>query len=196
MDQNSQADSLRILESQLRECYGRVTYTQKTQEKCADIIKAKNDQMKLWQIIFSAAISTSFFVKIFGSSKIYEVDVAFVIGAVLSMILLSLNTYLKDYDLGSLMQKHSNCATDLWAIRESYLSLLTDIKANLLTTTEIIARRDELQERLTGIYLGSPRTISKAYTEAQKALKLNEELTFSDAEIDVFLPNDLRRAEL
>jgi hypothetical protein len=196
MEQNSQTDSKKILESQIRECYGRVTYTHKTQEKCSDLIKKKNDRMKLWQIILSAIISTSFFVKVFGSCKIYEIDVAFTIGAVVSMVLLALNTYLKSYDLGSLMQKHSNCATDLWAVRESYLSLLTEIKAGIIDNTEIIARRNDLQEKLTGIYMGSPRTINKAYTLAQKALKVNEELTFSESEIDVFLPKDLRRTEL
>lgn len=30
-----------ILEGQLRECYGRVVYTHKTHEKCADILQKK-----------------------------------------------------------------------------------------------------------------------------------------------------------
>jgi len=196
MEQSSQADSIRVLESQIRECYGRVSYTQKTQEKCADIINKKNDRIKLIQIIISALITSSFFSKVFGSTKINDIDIALVIGAILSVSLLALNTYIKDYDLGSLMQKHSNCATDLWAIRESYLSLLTDIKANLVSIEKIIERRDELQEKLSGIYIGSPRTINKAYSAAQKALKVNEELTFSQKEIDVMLPEDLRRGQI
>lgn len=195
MEQNSQTEQINILESQIRECYGRVTYTHKTQEKCADIIKTKNDKLKIWQILLSALISSSFFAKVFGSTAIYDIDIALVIGAILSVILLTLNTYLKDYDLGALMQKHANCATDLWSVRESYLSLLTDMKANILTIEEIVERRDELQEKLTGIYMGSPRTINKAYSEAQKALKVNEELTFSEQEIDVMLPKDLRRTK-
>lgn len=195
LELNSQPDAVKLIESQIRECYGRVTYTHKTQEKCADIIKTRNDNLKLIQIILSALISTSFFIKIFGEFKIYEIDVAFVVGAILSVILLALNTYLKDYDLGALMQKHSNCATDLWTIRESYLSLLTDIKSGTIAYKEITTRRDELQKILTSVYMGSPRTINKAYTEAQKALKQNEELTFSDSEIDNILPQDLRRVK-
>lgn len=195
MEQNFQHNSIMVLESQIRECYGRVAYTHKTQEKCADIIKSRNDLMKLWQIILSALISTSFFVKIFTEFIFYGIDVALVFGVVVSTILLALNTYLKDYDLGALMQKHSNCATDLWGVRESYLSLLTEIKAGIVNTPEIVKRRNVLQDKLNGIYLGSPRTINKAYTEAQKALKNNEELTFSDQEIDIMLPKDLRRIE-
>ncbi|WP_416147011.1 hypothetical protein [Pseudomonas syringae] len=40
---------------------------------------------------------------------------------------------------------------------------------------------------------GAPQTDSKAYSSAQKALKDNEEYTFSDSEIDCFLPATLRK---
>jgi hypothetical protein len=50
-----------------------------------------------------------------------------------------------------------------------------------------------LQNKLTKTYKGSPRTFSKAYKDAQKALKVNEELTFTDKEIDAFLPFPLRK---
>jgi hypothetical protein len=196
LEQNSQVETIIILESQIRECYGRVAYTHKTHEKCADIIKKRNDRLKIWQIILSALITSSFLAKVFGSTKIGDIDVALVGGAIISVVLLALNTYLKDYDLGELMQKHSNCATELWSIRETYLSLLTDIKARLLTPEEIVEQRNELQEKLTGIYMGSPRTINKAYAEAQKALKVDEELTFSQKEIDVMLPEELRREKI
>ncbi len=46
---------------------------------------------------------------------------------------------------------------------------------------------------LSKTYKGSPRTYSKAYSVAQKALQINEELTFSDEEIDNFLPTPLRK---
>lgn len=58
---------------------------------------------------------------------------------------------------------------------------------------EITKKRDKLQEKLSGIYKGSPRTISKAYKEASKGLKVNEEMTFSDEEIDLLLPTSLRK---
>ncbi|GAB1444368.1 SLATT domain-containing protein [Ignavibacteriales bacterium] len=196
MEQNSQDETIIILESQIRECYGRVAYTHKTHEKCADIIKKRNDRLKIWQIALSALITSSFLAKVFGSTKICDIDVALVGGAIISVVLLALNTYLKDYDLGALMQKHANCATELWSIRETYLSLLTDMKAGLIQTEQIVEQRNELQEKLTGIYMGSPRTINKAYAKAQKALKVNEELTFSDLEIDVMLPKELRREKI
>ena len=53
--------------------------------------------------------------------------------------------------------------------------------------------RDDLLEELHGIYSAAPSTTHKAYREAQKALKQSEDMTFSDKEIDAFLPNELKK---
>jgi len=116
-----------------------------------------------------------------------------IVTAAFSAILFAINTFVKGHDLGEVAQKHADAACSLWDIREKYLSLLTDIRAKNTTVEEIVERRDELQERLLGTYKGSPRTTSKAYKQASIALKVNEELTFSDAEIDNFLPKELRK---
>ena len=83
----------------------------------------------------------------------------------------------------------------MWRIREFYLFLLTDIKLNNLTLNQIQAKRDELQNQLTSVYQDAPRTNSKAYDKASQALKPHEEMTFSDADIDKFLPNDIRKKQ-
>jgi predicted DNA-binding protein YlxM (UPF0122 family) len=191
MEQDSQAEKSAqsdIIEAQIRECFGRVVYSHKTQEKCADIVLNIHKRLKLTLIIISAIITTSLLLKLFGDR-----DWALVVGVILSTILFGLNTYMKDFDLGEIAQKHTNAANELWDIRESYLSLLTDIKANQLSMGQITKQRDELQKRLSNVYSGSPRTNNKAYREASKALKVNEELTFTDREIDSFLPKELRR---
>ena len=61
-----------------------------------------------------------------------------------------------------------------------------------LSVESIISRRDQLIEELRLIYKFAPQTDPKSYEEARRALKLKEELTFSDEEIDQFLPNELR----
>ena len=73
------------------------------------------------------------------------------------------------------------------------MSLITDLKMGDVSIEEIRNCRDRLQEKLSEIYKGCPRTVSKAYKEATDALKLNEELTFADEEIDLFLPIELRK---
>ena len=189
MEQNSQADpQMDSLEAQIRECFGRVVYSHKTQEKCADITFNLHKKLKLFQIIVSGIVTTSLLLKIFGSN-----EYALFVSAILSTILFGLNTYTKDYDLGEIAQKHTNAANDLWDIRETYLSLLTDIKCKTLSVGQIVNKRDDLQNRLLNVYSGSPRTNSKAYKLASIALKKNEELTFNDQEIDIFLPKKLRK---
>lgn len=192
MEQNSQAEkkaNIEVLEAQIRECFGRVVYSHKTQEKCADIVFKIHKRLKLILIIVSAVVTTSLLIKLFGDKQ----EWALMLGVILSTLLFGLNTYMKDFDLGEIAQKHTNAANDLWDIRETYLSLLTDIRANQLSINQITNQRDELQKRLSGVYSGSPRTNYKAYKEASKALKVNEELTFSDKEIDAFLPKELRK---
>ena len=58
---------------------------------------------------------------------------------------------------------------------------------------EVIANRDTLLSRLHTIYAGAPSTNYKAYQAAQNALKSLEDMTFSDKEIDAFLPKELKR---
>ncbi len=97
--------------------------------------------------------------------------------------------------MGEIAQKHRNTANDLWSVRESYLSLLTDIPSSCIEFEDIRKRRDELQKELASIYQGSPATNSPAYKQSQEALQVNEELTFSDDEIDKLLPKSLRKTK-
>jgi len=57
------------------------------------------------------------------------------------------------------------------------------------------AQRDRLMKELFEVYRGAPSTMPKAYTAAQQALQKLEDMTFSDAEIDAFLPKELKRGK-
>jgi len=180
------------IEAQIRECYGRVVYSHKAHEKCADLSLAKLSRIKVTQIGLSALTTGGLIAVVLGDVSVSQT--AAVIAASLSTILLALNAYMKDVDPGALSQRHKETAHQLWGIRESYLSLLTDMHAGAVTLDQVRARRDELQKQSTEAYAAAPRTTSKGYREASKALKLKEDLTFSDSEIDKFLPAPLHRA--
>jgi hypothetical protein len=186
MAQDSQAKN--VLEAQLRELYGRTVWTHKTQEKCADILRARNHNMKIFQIILSALTTTGILITVFGENQTIGI-----ISAILSAILFTLNAYFQKYDLGEIAQKHSESASDIWNIREQYLSLLTDLNSGIINLEQVSSKRDELQNDLFNVYKGAPRTLSKAYKKATEALKMNEELTFSKDEINNLLPMELRR---
>jgi len=188
MAQDFQANnSLHIIEAQLRENYGKIVYSHKTQEKSADILTSQHKLIKNIQVILSALITTGLLVRIFKGE-----DWALIVSTILSAIQFGFTSFLKEYNLGETIQKHSTAALELFDIREKYLSLLTDLRAGMISPETLIQKRGELHEELSKTYKGSPRTFSKAYKEAQKALQLNDELTFSDEEIDKFLPKTLR----
>lgn len=175
------------LEGQLREMYGRVAYTHKTHEKMADRYVARYKRIKTAEIGFSAVSSGSLLVAVFGDSP-----TATIIGAVLSTLLLGLTLYFKEAALGESAQKHTEVASKLWAVREALLSLLTDMQDGR-DAASIRAERDKLNVTLADVYRSAPRTDSYAYAAAQKALKQQEELFFSESELDHLLPTKLRK---
>ncbi len=175
-------------ESQIRECFGRAAYTHKTHEKMAERCAGTVGYIKNSQIILSALTASSAIGTLFANEP--WVSYATI---VVSLATLILSGYAKDIDPGAVAQRHREAASDIWDVREAYLSLLTDIRDSSITLSELRQRRDSLQERLHKIYRNAPHTDDKAYEKSQKALKENEELTFSDEEIDVFLPKPLRR---
>jgi len=165
-----------------------VVYTHKTHEKCADILLSRLSQIKLWQIILSAVTTGGFIAALFGTGK-----AGALLGILVSTALLVLNAYTKNYDLGELAQKHRQAGADLWIIRERYLSLITDLRMGEKPIETLQRERDELLEELHSVYSGAPSTTYQAYKKAQEALKQLEDMTFSDEEIDAFLPKELQR---
>lgn len=179
-----------LIESQIREIYGRVVYTHKTHEKCADVLKERSDYMKFAEILLSAATTTSILVVVFGDGKAFQF-----LAALFSTILLCLTLYTKDFNLLAIAEKHKQAALNILEVREKLLSLLVDIRIGNKDISQLQQTRDELNEELVNTYRGAPKTINKAYAIVSKALKENEEFTFSEAEIDKFLPESLRKTE-
>lgn len=180
-------------ESQIRECYGRCAYTHKTHEKMAERLHVRHKRGKWANIVLSALITGGAVSVIFSKGSVWEGYAGYAT-AFLSILSLIFNAYLKDLDPGALAQRHREAASDIWNVREAYLSLITDILDQGSDLAALRERRDSLQAALHKIYHGAPHTDGKAYGKAQGALKDNEDLTFTEAEIDVMLPASLRRS--
>lgn len=191
MERHSQTEpgnTRSLIEAQLRECYGRVVYSHKTHEKCADILLSRLSNIKLWQIILSSITTAGFIGVILGAGV-----AGAVVGAVVATTLLVLNAYTKNYDLGELAQKHRQAAAELWLLREKYLALITDLRVGTEPFETLTKRRDDILDDLHAVYTGAPSTTCKAYKKAQDAIQQHEEMSFSDEEIDALLPSELRR---
>ncbi|WP_074448446.1 SLATT domain-containing protein [Bradyrhizobium yuanmingense] len=176
-------------ESQVRESFGRCAYTHKTHEKMAEGYAARLGHIKLVQIVLSGLTTIGAVGVIFDPSSVYFPYAT----AVLAFALFFVNGYVKDIDPGEAAQRHREAASDIWNIREAYLSLLADTRDGAISLAELRRRRDELQAQLHKIYRIAPHTDGKAYGKAQDALKNKEDLTFTDEEIDAFLPAPLKR---
>jgi hypothetical protein len=148
--------------------------------------------IKIAQIVLSALTTGGLLTALLGDPKVTYG--AMLTSTVFSTALLILSAYTKDVDPGQQAEKHKKTASELWNIRESYLSILSDLRDGHLGIAAVRDKRDELQARLAGIYAAAPRTTSKAYSIASDGLKNQEEMTFSDEEIDRLLPAALRRS--
>ena len=189
--QTKRVESRDLIEAHMRECYGRVVYSHKTHEKCADLLLDRLRKIKLWQIVLSSVTTAGFVGVIFGAGVVGAVA-----GVCVSTILLVLNAYTKNYDLGEVAQRHRQAAADLWLVREEYLALITDLRVGEQPQETIVTRRDTLLKDLHSVYSGAPSTNDQAYRRAQEALQRSAEMTFSDAEIDTLLPSALRKSPL
>jgi hypothetical protein len=193
LDQPSRLEPERYaLESQIRECYGRCAYTHKTHEKMAEHLHVRHKRVKWANIILSSLITGGAVSVIFAKGSAWEGYASYAT-AFLSILSLIFNAYLKDLDPGALAQRHREAGSDIWNIREAYLSLITDILDRGSDLSALRERRDGLQAALHKIYHAAPHTDGKAYGRAQDALKNKEDLTFTEEEIDLMLPSSLRR---
>jgi hypothetical protein len=103
--------------------------------------------------------------------------------------------YQLSFNHEELKEKHKQAANTLWIIKEDLLWLIADIMNKAKTEEEIIKGRNSINKELGIIYKNTPNTSKKAYKQAQLALKIEEEQTFSEEEIDYLLPKNLRLHE-
>lgn len=180
-----------LLLAQIREIYERVVFTHKTHEKCADRYAQQNKNFRLAQLVLSALISSGLVAIILTDQFWVEI-----ITAIISFILLCINSYLKDFNLASEVEKHNTAAKDVLNIREKYFSLIRDIMADEEPISELVKRRDLLQDELSTTYHNLPRTTSKDYDKARKALLENDEFTCREEEINALLPESFKMTEI
>lgn len=175
------------IKAQLRDLFGRTAYSHKTHVIQAGMTARRNSIIKTAEIVLSAISTTGLIAACFGTGQW-----ALIIGAASSTMLLALIFYTKDFDLGKVAEQHKRTSDELWHIREKYLDLLTDVQTGEIEFEKLIRKRDALREDLNSVYNAAHITSPEAYAAAQQALKLNEDLTFTDEEIDVLLPPPLR----
>ena len=179
--------------AQVREAFGRVVYSHKTQEKQADLCFRKHRIQQAALIVFTAASTGTFLAALLGNfvtPKFASLTTSFI-----ALVVTALTLATKSFKFGEEAEAHRDIASRLWDVRESYLSLIADLMSGATPVVDARIRRDELQEATRATYSDAPRTTAKAFRQASAGLKTNEEMTFTSGEIDLFLPEVLRLNE-
>ena len=185
MVQNSQSHKQKLYQ-QIQEQYGKLVYTYTCHLKRALTLKKYSSRFRWVQIILSAISTGGFIATVVTDQKWYAW-----IGGLVSTLLLVVNSYMKDKDFSAEQKSHTDAASKLWPLREEYLSLLTDFDE--LEEKDICAKRNELMTRTAKVYEESPQTDEKSYAAAQNALKNKQEQFFTQEELNLLLPEHLRR---
>lgn len=187
MVQSSQCNTRQKLNEQLRESCAKVNYSYVCHNYMTNRFISRDNRLKIALILLSAFTLASLSISVYFNEKL-----ATIIGLISSLLVLIVTVYQKDFNLETRVNEHRKTADALWKIKEDFISLLIDFDD--LELSDIRKNRDELLQRLDEIYRQAPRTDKRAYREAQKAIKIEEEQTFSkNEEVDSILPITLRK---
>lgn len=181
-------ENYEMLEDVVRDSYASVVWSHKIQEKQADIYAKKFKKMETVNIWAASLTSVGIVALIFTDPLWLKL-----VSALISFATVYITTYFKSFDLQKFITSHKAAANKLIAVRDQYKVLLTEIKLKVDSVENLLARYKELVEKTDAIYLEAPTTTDEAVGKASKALKIKKDNTFTNAEIDSFLPLSLRR---
>lgn len=160
-----------------------MVWTHKIQEKQADIYLEKYNRLEFIRILLSALTSSGIFAVLFVDKFWLKL-----ITAIVSAISLFISTYFKTYDLKLLQKEHKKSALSFLELREELVSVLCDIKMNKYTEEDLLKKRDNLIKKKIEIAKNTLDASVEAVNKASESLKVKQDNTYTDEEIDSFLP--------
>lgn len=182
--------STRILYKDIVDRYIKVTWTHKIQECQADIYLKKSDRVQTYISMLTGltAAGTLATIMPFLPDKI--------VGSITALLAFALSYFTYRYKDGILESKARECkqyASKVHHLRNLYCSLLADMKAEVISDDNVMARRNQLEQLENELYSQQvPHTTSVAVALATKALKVNQDSTTTDEEVGLILPEHLK----
>jgi len=179
--------------SVIRQSFANAVFTHKVQEVAAEVQGKKARGVVVTNIllvsvvlillVLQAAIPAALWLSYVGAG----VTVAEIIFLIVQLSF--------DYEQRAVL--HKNSALKYMALRDNYRALIADVMNETLDIGAIVLKRDALQYQYQVVSDLAPQTGPFEYTEAQQRLNRRgdvsgEEFTWSDEEIDWFLPEELR----
>jgi conflict system pore-forming effector with SLATT domain len=173
-----------------RELYGRLVYSHKTHEKQRELC-AKTVSITKWVAIILTGLTFLSACISFGVSPKFEDFLKWVI-ALLGAGSFIHTIYHLSFTPEKLVQEHRFTAKKLLSVRDRMLFLIQELMNESCDMEQIKRRLESINTEITLIYEYAPDTSSKAYKKAWPESKATEEMTFSEEEIDLLLPTNLR----
>lgn len=181
-------DNYDVMENVVRDSYSGVVWSHKIQEKQSDIYAKKFKTMEIINIGAASLTSVGIIAMVFTDLLWLKL-----VSALVSFASVYITAYFRSFDLQKLITSHKATANKLVVVRDRYKVLLTEIKLQSDSVVNLLSKYDDLVKETDTIYLEAPSTTDKAVDRASKALKIKKDNTFSDEEVDSFLPISLRR---
>ena len=185
---DNKVSNKKIMLSTIKQIYASVVWTHKTQEKEAEIYRDVFNNLEIINIVLIAITSTGIIYYFIDNNRIVGI-----IACIISFCALCITLFKKFFDPLRLFNEHKNAANLLLGFRDKLLILISEICIgdNL---DEISKKLKKINDDLHILYCDIPSTGHKALKMAEKSLK-NGEYTFSEEEINRFLPPYLRSLE-
>lgn len=171
----------------VRQNFASAVWTHKIQEKQADIYGENYSRLESINILAASLTSCGIVSTIFCDNL-----AAKIIAALLSFVTLSITTYFKSFDIKNMEKQCKDTANRLVVVRNDLLHIIAEIHMKSRSVDEINDDYIQIMNTLNKIYVEAPSTTQKAVARASEALKTNNEYTYTEEEIDNFLPPTLR----
>lgn len=177
----------------IRQSFANTVFTHKVQEVAAENKERKITLIKWANVILVGAVLVMLVLQsAYPSNSIFTYIGSGIAIAEVLFLVIQLS-----FGFEQQMIMHKNSALKYMQLRDKYRALIADIMNGREPHEALLSRRDLLQAEYQVISDLSPQTSMIEYEEAQRRLNKagvveSEQFTWSDAEIDRFLPEDLR----
>lgn len=176
----------------VRQSFANTVFTHKVQEVAAENAGTLAIKVKIGNIVIVALALTMLLLQLANPSNLVfsYLGSGIAVGEIIFLIVQL------TFNFEQIALAHKNSALKYMQLRDKYRALIVDIM-NEREPKEIPSRRDSLQAEYQVISDLAPQTGTREYAEAQQRLHTagasgGEHYTWSDAEIDQFLPEYLR----
>ncbi len=177
----------------IRQNFAQCVFTHQVQEAAANRNYASLTRYKVAGIILMACVLIMFFLQYrFPEGQIYAYLGISLSTAKIVFIIIQCN-----FNVEHKAITHKNAALHYMSLRDRYLALISDFHNGEADSKALVAKRDALISEYNTTSKLSIQTKAKDYKSAQKNLGLkghNEQYTWSDEEIDRFLPSELKKS--